>query len=179
MYGTCTLKPHRNYFHTLVGSIISQQISVKAAESIERRLLEQNGGTFEPNNLMRLKTSQFHKAGVSPQKIRYLKDLSRKWLNGSIKHATFSNLSDEEIITELVKVKGIGRWTAEMFLIFSLGRLDVLPVDDLGFKKAIRKVYGSSAVPSERSIRRLGEKWRPYRSVATWYLWKSLDNKPM
>ncbi len=178
-YGVCTLKPHRDYFHTLVCSIISQQISVKAAESIERKLLSTIGGSFDPKRLARLTTARFRQAGVSPQKMGYLKDLSRRWITGEVEHSRFARLSDEEVIAELVKVKGIGRWTAEMFLIFSLCRLDVLPVADLGFQRAVKLAYGIKKMPAERALKRLGESWRPYRSVATWYLWRSLENGQM
>ncbi|MBC6949164.1 DNA-3-methyladenine glycosylase 2 family protein [candidate division KSB1 bacterium] len=110
-------------------------------------------------------------AGVSRQKMGYLRDLSEKWQAGVINPRRFARLNDEEIIDILTQVKGIGRWTAEMFLIFSLGRLDVLPVDDLGFRNAIKKAYRLRKLPEAKRIQKMAEKWRPYRSLATLYLW--------
>ncbi len=123
-------------------------------------------------------------AGLSRQKRRYLLDLARKvsslavgGAGGTLNLKRISRLLDEEVIEQLTRVKGIGRWTAEMFLIFCLKRLDVLPVDDLGLQKAVQKAYGFRSLPAARTIRRIGEAWRPYRSIATWYLWQSLNKR--
>jgi DNA-3-methyladenine glycosylase II len=109
----------------------------------------------------------------------YLRDLAAKWNDGCINPRQFIKMSNDEIIAALVQVKGVGRWTAEMFLIFSLLRPDVLPVDDLGFRKALQIAYKLRKLPEAKRIEQIAEKWKPYRSVATWYLWASLDNKPM
>ena len=109
-------------------------------------------------------------------KIGYLKDLAKKIEDGEIRIKTLSKMSDEEVITHLTKVKGIGRWTAEMFLIFSLGRLDVLPVGDLGLRKGVQKAFSMQELPKPKEVEEIGKRWKPYRSIATWYLWKSLQN---
>ena len=155
---------------------MSQQISVKAAETIFRRLKEALGGRISPRRVLELNAKALRAAGVSGQKVSYLRDLAEKWTDRTITPQHFSRLSDEEIIETLTQVRGIGRWTAEMFLIFSLTRLDVLPVDDLGFQRAVQLAYGYRSLPAARTIRRIAEHWRPYRSIATWYLWRSLDN---
>ncbi len=116
-------------------------------------------------------------AGLSRQKRRYLLDLARKVSNGELDLRRISRLPDEEVIEQLTRVKGIGRWTAEMFLIFCLKRLDVLPVDDLGLQKGVKRAYGFRSLPATRTVRRIGEAWRPYRSIGTWYLWQSLNKK--
>lgn len=176
-YGPCTLTPRKDYFSVLADSIVSQQISVKAAETIFRRLKVKMQGRVTPGQLLKLSVDDLRSAGVSGQKSSYLRDLAEKWVDGTILPRRFSRMDDEAIIAMLTKVHGIGRWTAEMFLIFSLNRLDVLPVDDLGFQRAVQHSYGCRAFPSARTIRRIAEPWRPYRSIATWYLWRSLDNE--
>lgn len=180
-YGPCTMsaQPVGKYFDSLVDAIISQQISVRAATTIFARFKKLLRGRISAQGVLRLSDVKLKSVGISPQKMTYLRDLSKCWQNGTIKHRTFSKLSDEEVINELTMVKGIGRWTAEMFLMFSLGRLDVLPVADLGLQNAIQKAYGFKTRPSERTIRRIAEQWKPYRSIGSWYMWKSLDNKPM
>ena len=175
-HGPCTLKPQKDYFAVLADAIVSQQISVKAAETIFRRLKEKMRGRVTPGQLLTLSADDLRNVGVSGQKSSYLRDLAEKWIDGTILPRRFSRMDDEAIIAMLTQVRGIGRWTVEMFLIFSLNRLDVLPVDDLGFQRAMQRVYGFRALPSTRTVRRIAEPWRPYRSIATWYLWRSLDN---
>ncbi len=173
--GACTLIPNPHLFETLVDAIISQQISVKAADAIMGRLrkaaLGEAGGLVTPESLLALEEAELRAAGLSPQKMRYLRDLTERVSDGRLDLARISKLDDEEVIEELVKVKGIGRWTAEMMLIFSLGRADVLPVDDLGFLEGVREAYSLERRPTPKEMRALGEQWRPYRTFATWYMW--------
>ena len=173
--GECTLTPNPNLFETLVDAIISQQISVKAADAIMGRLRKaavgESGGLITPGALLPLDADTMRPAGLSPQKIRYIRDLTERVSSGQLDLALLSDLEDEAVITELVKVKGIGRWTAEMMLIFSLGRPDVLPVDDLGFLEGVREAYGLETPPTSKELRERGEIWRPYRTFATWYMW--------
>lgn len=178
-HGPCTLVPDPRYFHTLVDSIISQQISVKAAASILRRfqaLLPD--GTVTPEAILALPLEEMRAAGLSGAKARYVRDLAEKVAAGVVDLEGIRHEPDEAVIRELVQVKGIGRWTAEMFLIFSLGRLDVLPVDDLGFRTAAQRVYGLAALPGKADLQALAAGWHPYATVATWYLWRSLSNTP-
>jgi len=173
--GICTLVPNPHLFETLVDAIISQQISVKAADAILGRLrvaaLGEAGGLITPQSLLALEEEMLRSVGVSPQKIRYLRDLTERVSGGLLDLARLQELDDEEVIDELVKVKGIGRWTAEMMLIFSLGRPDVLPVDDLGFVEGVREAYGLEQRPTPKEMRERSEVWRPYRTFATWYMW--------
>ncbi len=173
--GECTLTPNPNLFETLVDAIISQQISVKAADAIMGRLrkaaIGESGGLITPQALLPFEPDALRAVGLSPQKIRYIRDLTERVSSGQLDLAQLSDLEDEAVITELVKVKGIGRWTAEMMLIFSLGRPDVLPVDDLGFLEGVREAYGLETRPTPKELRERGELWRPYRTFATWYMW--------
>lgn len=173
--GPCTLIPNPQLFETLVDAIISQQISVKAADAIMVRLRSalhaEAEGTISPNALLSLEEDTLRAVGLSPQKMRYIRDLTEKVVNGELDLERLSELEDEEIISELVKVKGIGRWTAEMMLIFSLGRPDVLPVDDLGFLEGVRVAYSLETRPTPKEMRERGELWHPYRTFATWYMW--------
>ena len=174
--GPFGLKPLRNRFHTLVRSIISQQISTKAADSIRRKLeaaVAPYGG-LTPEAILKLSTAKMRKAGLSPQKQTYLRDLAEKAANG-LPLRRLRRLGDDDVVAALIGVKGIGRWTAEMFLMFRLGRLDVLPVDDYGIRKAMQRAYRKRALPKPEWMRRTAEPWRPYRTVASWYLWRSRD----
>nr|MBA2257814.1 DNA-3-methyladenine glycosylase 2 family protein [Acidobacteriota bacterium] len=158
---------------------VFQQLSTKAATTIHSRLsayLPDSKPT--PEALATVTEAQYRTAGISRQKAAYLADLSEKVLSGALPLDSLDAMSDDEVITALTKVKGIGRWTAEMFLIFRLQRPDVLPVGDLGIVNAIQKAYRLRKKPTPDRMRKLGEAWRPYRSIATWYLWRSLDNEP-
>jgi DNA-3-methyladenine glycosylase II len=159
----------------LVEAIITQQLSSKAADSISARFQAIYGKFPKPSDVIGTSDVKLRKAGLSYMKVSYIKDLSKKVESKELRLAYMKNLSDEEVIVQLTQVKGIGRWTAEMFLIFSLGRLDVLPIGDLGLKKGIRNLYSLKELPEKEQIERIAEKWRPYRSVATWYLWRSQD----
>lgn len=173
--GPCTLVPNPHLFETLVDAIISQQISVKAADAIMARLrkatLGEEGRLVTPEALAPHDFDALRAMGLSPQKARYIRDLTERVTNGLLDLNGLNELDDEAIISELVKVRGIGRWTAEMMLIFSLGRADVLPVDDLGFLEGVREAYGLEARPTPKELRERGELWRPYRTFATWYMW--------
>ncbi len=173
--GPFSLKTKRDYFLVLANSIVSQQISTAAARTIMQRVTDH----VFPNkvsaaSLAALTADQLKSLGVSSQKARYLHDLSSKVADGTICLKQFSRKSDQEIIAELIQVKGIGVWTVQMFLIFALGRPDVLPTGDLGIQNAIRRVYQLSDLPSPSEIEQIASPWRPYASIASWYLWRSL-----
>ena len=182
-HGRCELGAARDrfdHFSMLVRAIVFQQLSTKAATTIHNRLLEcMPSGKPTADCVAALTDEQLRTAGISRQKAAYLRDLCEKVASGEVPLDTLDNMTDEEVIEALVKVKGIGRWTAEMFLIFRLQRPDVLPVGDLGIVNAIQKAYRLRKKPTPEKMRKLGEAWRPYRSVATWYLWRSLDNEPV
>lgn len=178
-HGPCTLKVDRRYFRALVEAILSQQLSVKAAATIFQRFRQLLDRRIEPAGILRLTDAQFRGVGISRQKMSYLRDLAQKWSDGHINVSRLPKMTDEQVIAALTQVKGIGRWTAEMFLIFCLGRLDILPVDDLGFRNALRRAYGLRRDPAPKRIEKIAEVWRPYRSIGTWYLWASWDNKPL
>jgi len=176
--GPFTLKPRRDRFHTLVGSIISQQISGKAADSIRLRLKQRVApDRISAESLLRLTPDELRQVGVSPQKAKYLHDLAERVANGNLRLNTLARLSDDDVIEALIQVKGIGVWTAQMFLIFSLGRLDVFPHDDLGVRVAIRNLYGLDDLPDKHVSHRIATPWRPYASVGAWYCWRSLELK--
>jgi DNA-3-methyladenine glycosylase II len=178
--GPCTLAPRRDHFVLLCKSIYSQQISATVASVLFGRFREcfpRKRPT--PRLVLELLGSgseaQLKGCGLSRQKKEYLIDLSKHFLSGAIPNHRLSQLSDDQIIDALTAVKGIGRWTAEMFLIFILNRPDVLPVDDLGLQRAIKSAYSFKRWPTAKQITRLGESWRPYRTIATWYLWRAAD----
>ncbi len=165
-----------NRFAALMRAILHQQLALKAAQSITRRFRQLYGpgeGRFPtPDELLRTPRRRLRSAGVSPQKMRYLRDLAAKASDGALPLSHVGRLGDEEVIEALTQVKGIGRWTAEMFLIFSLGRPDVWAVDDLGLQLAAKNLYRLQRHPSEAKMRALAEPWRPWRTVASWYLWQ-------
>lgn len=182
-HGACGLGAARDrfdHFTMLVRAIVFQQLSTKAATTIYDRLLgSMPAGQATPDALAALTDDQLRAAGISRQKAGYLRDLADKVSSGAVILDAVDAMADEEVITTLTRVKGIGRWTAEMFLIFRLQRPDVLPLDDLGIVNAIRKAYRLRKKPSPDRLRKLGDAWRPYRSIACWYLWRSLDNEPV
>ena len=165
-------------FFTLARAIVGQQISVKAAQSVWNRLVA-CVGEMTPDGVLARPRPQLRACGLSDRKTEYIADLAQHFANGSIHVHRWPEMADEQIIAELVAVRGIGRWTAEMFLIFNLLRPDVFPLDDLGLQKGIRRAYFKGRSVSLRTMRKLGELWRPWRSVATWYLWRSLDPVPV
>ncbi len=165
-----------SYFFSLTSSIVGQQLSVKAARTIWQRfeaLLE--GGKVTPDNILALSDQSIRDVGVSWQKISYIKDLAQKTLESGILFEQFDIMTDEEIITELVKVKGIGRWTAEMFLMFRMQRPDVFSYSDLGLRRGLQKVYQLKVEPTEKQAESIVKKWSPYKTIGSQYLWKSLE----
>jgi DNA-3-methyladenine glycosylase II len=182
-HGACQLGAARDrfdHFAMLVRAIVFQQLSTKAATTIHTRLLAlMADGQPSPAALSALTDEQFRSVGISRQKAGYLRDLSDKVATGVVPLAAVDTLDDEAVITALTQIKGIGRWTAEMFLIFRLQRLDVLPLGDLGIVNAMQKAYRLRKKPTSERMRKIGEVWRPYRSIASWYLWRSLDNEPV
>jgi DNA-3-methyladenine glycosylase II len=165
-------------FLTLARAIVGQQISVKAAQSVWDRLVA-CVGDVTPQGVLLKERKLLRACGLSDRKTEYIADLAQHFVDGAIHQHRWPQMPDEEIIAELVAVRGIGRWTAEMFLIFNLLRPDVFPLDDLGLQKGIRMSYFKGRKVSLRTMKRLGETWRPWRSVATWYLWRSLDPVPV
>jgi DNA-3-methyladenine glycosylase II len=158
-------------FNTLARAICGQQISVKAAQAVWNRLLA-CCGEMTPEKVLAKKRTELRACGLSDRKTEYIADLAQHFADGKIHPHRWPQMSDEEIIAELIDVRGIGRWTAEMFLMFNLLRPDVFPLDDLGLQKGIRLSYKKKTL---KQMKALGETWRPWRSVATWYLWRSLD----
>jgi len=172
---------HNNYYHELVDSIISQQLSVKAARTIEGRFKDLFGGEFpSPEQILDKDVEELRAVGLSRPKTRYIQDLAAKIIDGTVVFDNINELSNDEIIVELTKVKGIGVWTVHMFLMFCMGRLDVLPTGDLGIRNGVAKLYELNHIPTEREVEIIAEEnnWHPYESVASWYIWKSLDNTP-
>lgn len=181
-HGACGLAAAQraDHFSALVRAITFQQLSTKAASTIYARMVaSMPEGHPTPQALGALTDEQLRAAGISRQKSIYLRDLCEKVLSGALNLDGLEAMSDEEVIAALVHVKGIGRWSAEMFLMFRLHRPDVLPVGDLGIVNAIQKAYRLRKRPNAERIMKIGEAWRPYRSVACWYLWRSLDNAPV
>jgi len=160
-----------------VRAITGQQLSTKAASTIYGRLVALMPGGVTPEALASLTDEQMRTVGMSRQKIAYFRDLASHALSGALPLSALDEMSDDDVIAALTRVKGIGRWSAEMFLMFRLHRPDVLPVDDLGIVNAVKNVYRLRKRPTADRIRKIGEPWRPYRSVACWYLWRSLDNE--
>ncbi len=180
--GPCTLapKPPREYFVTLCKSIYTQQISTKIATILYGRFSEQFARKQPtPARVVEFlgngDDEQIRRCGLSRQKRAYILDLARHFTGGQIPTRRLARMSDDEVIDALVRVKGIGRWTAEMFLIFVLNRPDVLPVDDLGLREAVKKAYGLKDRPKAAELREIAKKWEPFRTIATWYLWRSLN----
>ena len=178
--GPCTLEPgDTDPFVTLCRAIISQQLSGRAASTITERLEALfDSGVLTPEGILATPDETLRSLGLSRQKQAALKDLASKTRDGSLQLAMLPTLSDEDVMRRLTQVRGIGVWTAEMFLIFSLGRLDVFPVGDLGIRKAIQRVYGYKKMPAVTTMHRHARKWVPYRTIATWYLWESYDGLP-
>jgi 3-methyladenine DNA glycosylase/8-oxoguanine DNA glycosylase len=177
--GACRWRVDRRSgaFAALVESIVYQQITGAAAATIHRRLCALVGRPRpRPEDILRARATGLRRAGLSRQKIGYLRDLARRARNG-LSLRRLSRKDDEAVVAELVAVKGIGRWTAEMFLIFRLGRPDVLPVHDYGIRKAMREAYGLADLPKPDEMQRIAERWRPYRTIGCWYLWRSLDTR--
>ena len=165
-------------FSTLARAIVGQQISVKAAQSVWQRLVTEIT-TMTPANLAAAEVTRLRACGLSGQKTAYLLDLAQRFTSGALDPARWTELDDEALIVKLTEVKGIGRWTAEMFLIFYMARPDVLPVDDVGLQRAMSLQYNAGRPLSKLRMTRIGKRWAPWRSVGTWYLWRSLDPLPV
>jgi|SRR5688572_8420429 DNA-3-methyladenine glycosylase II len=179
-HGPCGLAraQHTDPFHALVQAIISQQLSTAAARTIGKRLRGLYDGRLTAAAIAATPDPQLRAVGLSPQKLGYMRDLCARVQSGDLPLGSLDSLSDDDVVEALTRVKGIGRWTAEMFLMFRLHRPDVLPVGDLGIVKAIQRQYRLRKTPSVDRLNKIGEAWRPYRSVACWYLWASLGNPP-
>jgi DNA-3-methyladenine glycosylase II len=176
-HGPCTLmqspQPH---FHNLVWAIVNQQLSVKAAGSIERRLLDRLGAEqFQPSHFIRTRETTLRRCGLSGAKIRYLRALAGRVGSGEVDFEVLATQDDETVSGQLMALPGIGRWTADMFLMFSLGRLDVLPLGDLALRRSIRHNYGLEDDSDLDVYLEVSEQWRPYRTVASWYCWAAVD----
>ncbi|MET1033497.1 MAG: DNA-3-methyladenine glycosylase [Candidatus Saccharimonadales bacterium] len=181
-HGLYTAKPHTNYYQDLVEAIIGQQLSVKAARTIKGRFQDLFGGKLPtPEQILEQDIETLRSVGLSRPKAGYIQDLAVHVLDGRIKFDHLPKLSNDEIVKELTDVKGIGEWTVHMFLMFCMGRLDVLPIGDLGIKNGIRGIYDLDHAPSPDEIKKIADKyhWHPYESIASWYVWRSLENEPL
>jgi DNA-3-methyladenine glycosylase II len=172
--GPCGMRPRRDYFPSLCRAIFAQQVSTGAARTIGGRfksLFERGKPT--PQGVLLLNEEQLATVGISRQKCRYIRDLADHFASGRVPTRRLGRMSDEEIILSLTQVKGVGVWTAQMFLMFVMCRPDVLPVDDLGLRKGFQKAYGLRTLPVESRMTRISEAWRPWRSVGSWYMWRA------
>ena len=177
-----SFQPHKNYYQELVESIVSQQLSVKAAASIMKRFLALFGDEFpSPDRILETSVDELRAVGLSRSKIGYIQDLAAKVIKGSVRFNHLDALSNDEVIAELVAIKGVGIWTVHMFLIFCMGRLDVLPWGDLGIRNGIKKLYQLDTLPDQKTVEEIATRnhWHPYESVAAWYVWRSLNNQPV
>jgi len=163
-------------FHNMARSIAYQQLHGKAAATIFGRLCTATGcELLSPETVLALSLEQMRACGLSKQKLAYIRDLAEKTLSGDVDFEQLPKMDDEDVIEHLTRVKGIGRWSAQMFLMFALNRQDVMPVVDLGINVAIKKAYNKRKIPKPKQVLKIAERWRPYRSVACWYLWRSVD----
>lgn len=179
--GPCRLKPHSDHYGELVGSIVGQQLSAKAAGAIWRRVLNLFGGKMPtPEQLIKIDDQKLRDVGLSWAKVRYVKDLAQHVLDKRLDLEHIATMPNEQLIEQLTAVKGIGEWSAHMFMMFGLGRLDILPVGDLGIRKALMNLYDLERLPDPAMCVTIANDnhWHPYESVASWYLWQSLDNSP-
>lgn len=179
--GLCTIRPNLEYYQELVDAIISQQLSVHAARSIEQRFRDLFGGKFPaPDAILQTDIETLRGIGFSRAKASYVLDLAQHIQDGTVQFDHLDALENDAVIAELTAVKGVGVWTAHMFLMFCMGRTNVLPVGDLGIRNGIRKLYGFADAPTPQQITELAAQngWHPYESIASWYIWQSLDNAP-
>lgn len=176
--GPCTLQQNSDHFGLLLRSIVSQQISTRAALAIHGRLCDQVGKPIRPQAILKASDETLRAAGLSAAKVLSMRDLAQRCLDGEIRLKQLAELDDEEVIAQLTPVRGIGRWTAEMFLIFGLGRLDVLPVTDFGLRNGIRREHALPDLPNRATLLELTAAWSPYRSIGTWYIWRSFGDVP-
>ena len=178
--GPCRFEVHAEgtHFQALLRSIIYQQLSGKAAATIHRRVIDVLGGNPVPDAVLITPDEELRSAGLSRQKISYVRDLARHSAEGSVPLEHLDALDDDAIIAALASVKGVGRWTAQMFLMFRLGRPNVLPAEDLGIRKGVQLAYRTRGLPPPRRVLAIGRPWAPYASIASWYLWRSLEQPP-
>ncbi len=166
-------------FHSLAEAILYQQLNGKAAVTIFKRFTDQTGDPVTPEGILRLTDAQMRAVGLSKQKTAYLRDLAEKTKAGLLDFGRLGEKPDAEVIEHLIQVKGVGVWTAHMFLMFTLRRPDVLPVGDYGIQVAMKKLYGKRKLPKPKDMEKIAKAWSPYRSIACWYLWRSLDVKTL
>lgn len=176
-WGHCAIKPrvHKDYFQSLCNEIIGQQLSGRVADIISERFKKALKGKIIPEAILKIDGQALRDSGMSWGKVSFIKDLAGKVSSNKLQVTRLNKLPDEEVIKELVAVKGIGRWTAEMFLMFSLARPDIFPIDDLGIKKGVEKLIKKRL--EGPALAKFGERWKPYRTVASWYIWRSLENR--
>jgi DNA-3-methyladenine glycosylase II len=173
--GPCKMTYRDPSFEMLARAIVFQQLSTKAAQTIYGRLEEAAGGPLTPQSIQNLSIGEMRRAGLSRQKLGYIRDLAEHALSGKVDFALLPSMSDEQVIESLTDIKGVGVWTAHMFLIFSLRRPNVLPVGDLGVRMAIQRAYKKRKLPTPKQIEQIAKGWHPYCSYAAWYLWRSLE----
>ena len=178
-FGRPDFNQGQDYFQSLLRSIVFQQLSGKAAQTIYERLVSLIPKTSNlcPNEVLKLNKDEMRKAGLSFQKINYVKNLADYFENNSLQKKDVEEMTDEEISKELIQIKGIGQWTVDMFLMFTLNRADILPYKDLGIQKGIMKIFKMKNLPSKKEMENCSRKWRPYRTIACWYLWRIADDK--
>ena len=178
-FGRPNFNQGQDYFQSLLRSIVFQQLSGKVAQTIYERLVNLIPKTSNlcPNEVLKLDKDEMRKAGLSFQKINYVRNLADYFENNSFKKKKVERMTDEEISKELIQIKGIGQWTVDMFLMFTLNRADILPCTDLGIQKGIMKILNMKNLPSKKEMENCSRKWRPYRTIACWYLWRMVDDK--
>jgi len=177
--GPCRMSYDEPAFASLAEAIVYQQLHGKAAATIFKHVTDLAGVPLTPKGILRLSEVQLRGAGLSKQKLSYLRDLAAKTASGEVDFASLPALADEDVIKELTKIKGIGVWTAHMFLMFSLRRPNILPTGDLGIQMAMRRHYRKRKLPKPLQMEKIARAWEPYRSVACWYLWRSMDSKTL
>lgn len=170
------LQPSSRYFEILISSIISQQISLKAAESIKKRVFDILQQNITPKNVLACKDEDLRNCGLSWAKVNYVKNIAIHFEQNPEIYTKIDSLSDEAAIKALCEIKGVGEWTAQMFLMFTLVRLNVLPTGDIGFQNGVKQLYNLPNKPNKKELIAIGENWQPYRSIAVWYIWRLLDN---
>ena len=178
-FGRPDFNQGQDYFQSLLRSIVFQQLSGKAAQTIYERLVSLIPKTSNlcPNEVLKLNKDEMRKAGLSFQKINYVRNLADYFENNSLQKNNVEKMTEEEISKELIQIKGIGQWTVDMFLMFTLNRADILPYKDLGIQKGIMKIFKMKNLPSKNEMENCSRKWRPYRTIACWYLWRMVDDK--